>query len=118
MQIADLVDFIAGEEPDFQRPNAEIRPGDKFGRYEPRSGWTYVEVKGLNDGQLREGCVYARAFSRHYPTGREGYCYLSQLGLRIDEDTWTTLRENGWPGLGAALELAAADMAPTRLLHS
>ena len=109
MRIADLIDFIAGERPEFRTAQAAVRPGDKFGRYEPAAGWTYVEVAALNDGQLRPGCVYARAFSRRYPAGRDGYCHLSQLGLRIDDATWATLRSTGWPALGAALRINTDD---------
>jgi hypothetical protein len=103
MRIGELVDFIMGTQPDFHAPDAAVAPGDKFGRYEERAGWTYVEVSAFNDGQLRPGCVYAKAFSRRYPAGRDGYCHLSQLGLRIDEEAWAALRAEGWPALGVAL---------------
>jgi hypothetical protein len=109
MRIADLIDFIAGERPDFRTATAAVRPGDKFGRYEQAAGWTYVEVAALNDGQLRPGCIYARAFSRRYPAGRDGYCHLSQLGLRIDDATWAALRASGWPAVGAALGIGGDD---------
>lgn len=111
MRIADLIDFIAGERPDFRTAAAAVRPGDKFGRYEQDAGWTYVEVWALDDGQLRPGCVYARAFSRRDPAGRDGYCYLSQLGLRIDDATWAALRAGGWPAIGAVLCIGT-DSAP------
>ena len=118
MRIADLIDFISGERPDFRSQDAAVQPGDKFGRYEPPTGWTYVEVSGLNDGHLHEGCVYAKAFSRRYPAGRAGYCYLSQLGLRIDEDSWISLRAGGWPALGVALGIGADDDPVPRPLDS
>lgn len=113
MRIAHLVDYIAGERPDFEAPGGALRPGDKFGRYEQSVGWVYVEVTALNDGQLREGCVYASAFARSCPGGREGYCYLSQLDLRLDDLTWAALRAAGWPAPGALLGLGA-DEAPAR----
>jgi hypothetical protein len=118
MRIADLVDFISGTPPDFHRPDAQIRPGDKFGRYQRQSGWTYVEVIALNDGHLPDGCVYARAFSGHHRAGREGYCRLSQLGLRIDHEAWSALRASGWPPLGAVLGFGADEPDPSRPLHS
>ena len=111
MRIADLIDFIAGERSASGGADAAVRPGDRFGRYEQATGWTYVEVSALDDGQLRPGCVYARAFSRRYPAGRDGYCYLSQLGPRIDGATWAALRARGWPALGVALGFGA-DSAP------
>jgi len=114
MRIADLIDFIAGERPDFRTAATAVRPGDKFGRYEPTGGWTYVEIAALNDGQLRPGCVYARAFSRRNPAGRDGYCYLSQLGLRIDGATWAVLRAGGWPAVGAALGIGTDDAQAAR----
>lgn len=118
MRIADLIDFIAGERPDFRSAEAAVRPGDKFGRYEQDAGWTYVEVAALNDGQLRPGCVYARAFSHGCPAGRDGYCHLSQLGLRIDDATWATLRSAGWPAVGAALGIGTDDALAPRLLDA
>lgn len=114
MRIADLIDFIAGERPGV--PDAAVQPGDKFGRYEEPDGWTYVEVAALNDGRLRAGCVYAKAFSRRYPAGREGYCYLSQLGLRIDDATWIALRAGGWPAPGVALGIGTEDAPAPRSL--
>jgi hypothetical protein len=116
MRIADLIDFIAGERRDFRTAAAAVRPGDRFGRYEQAAGWTYVEVSALNDGQLRPGCVYARAFSPGSPAGRDGYCYLSQLGLRIDDATWAVLRAGGWPAVGAALGIGTDDAPPPRCL--
>lgn len=115
MRIGERVDFIIGARPDFHGPDAAVRPGDKFGRHEEGAGWTYVEVAAPNDGQLRPGCVYAKAFSRRHPAGREGYCYLSQLGLRIDERTWATLRADDWPALGVALGIGS-DQPPARPL--
>ena len=118
MRIADLIDFISGKRPDFGTPGAAVRTGDKFGRYEDAAGWTYVEVSALNDGRLREGCVYARAFSRRYPAGREGYCYLSQLGLRIDDATWSALRAAQWPAPGVPLGFGTEDDPAPRSLDS
>jgi hypothetical protein len=117
MRIANLIDYIAGERPDFRAPGAALRPGDRFGRHEQSVGWVYVEVTALNDGRLREGCVYARAFARSFPAGREGYCYLSQLDLRIDDLMWTALRASGWPAPGVALGLGV-DEAPRAALDS
>ena len=118
MRITDLIDFIAGERPDFRSATAAVRPGDKFGRYEQAAGWTYVEVAALNDNQLRPGCVYAKAFSRRYPAGRDGYCHLSQLGLRIDDATWAALRAGGWPALGTALRIGADDATASGTLDA
>ena len=109
MRIADLIAFITGAPPDFHGPDAAVEPGDRFGRFEEPAGWTYVEVSALDDRHLREGCVYARAFSHEQPAGREGYCHLSQLALRIDDDTWDALRASGWPTLGVVLGLGADD---------
>ena len=103
MRIADLIDFIVGERPNLRPADAAVRPGDRFGRYEEDAGWTYVEVSALADGRVPAGCVYARAFSHRDPAGREGYCYLSQLELRIDGPAWAALRADGWPAPGVVL---------------
>ena len=95
-----------------------VQPGDKFGRYERRIGWTYVEATAPNDGALRDGHIYAKAFSRHFPHGREGYCHLSQLGLRIDESTWGALRAAGWPALGVVLGIGDDPAPAPRLLDN
>jgi hypothetical protein len=118
MRIAELVDFITGVRPDFHSPDAALQPGDRFGRYDTRGGWTYVEVSELNDGHLHAGCVYAKAFSRRHPTGREGSCHPSQLGLRIDDDTWLALRAAGWPPLGAVLGIDTQELPGRRPLTS
>jgi hypothetical protein len=109
MRIADLIDFIVGKRPILRPADAALRPGDKFGRYEEAAGWTYVEVSALNDGQVPVGCVYARAFSQRDPHGREGYCHLSQLGLRIDDPAWAALRADGWPAPGVVLGFGTGD---------
>jgi hypothetical protein len=109
MRFAEVIGFIMGEPADFRAADARVRPGDRFGRYEQSAGWTYVEVSALNDGHLRPGCVYARAFSRRHPAGRDGYCYMSQLGLRIDDASWAMLRAGGWPAVGVALGIGADD---------
>ena len=129
MRIADLIDFIMGKRPGFGSAASPVRRGDKFGRYEQAAGWTYVEVAALNDGRLRPGCVYAKAYSSRHPTGRDGYCHLSQLGLRIDAATWAALGARGWPAVGVALGIgadgapppcapSAADLAPDPTANS
>jgi len=112
MRIADLIDFIVGERPNLWPADAAVRPGDRFGRYEEGAGWTYVEVSALTDGRVPAGCVYARAFSQRDPAGREGYCYLSQLELRIDDPAWAALRAEGWPAPGVLLGFGTGDAPP------
>jgi hypothetical protein len=103
MTLSDVLAFIVGDEPEFRRPDAHIRPGDKFGRYEGRDGWIYVEVLELNDGRIPDGCVYARAYSPRVAAGREGYCRLSELDLRLDDAAWAVIRANRWRAPGCAL---------------
>lgn len=111
MRLSDVIAFMMGDE---LGPDAvpEVRPGDKFCRFERRQGeWIYVEVTGLDDGDLPQGCVYASAFCRNVPSGRSGYCRLDELHLRLDDEAWEVVRRHGWAAPGVALGLDGAGAA-------
>jgi hypothetical protein len=114
MTLSELLTFVLGEAPDSHAADAQvwIQPGEKFGRYQGRDGWIYVEITGLNDGMLPSGWLYARAFGQRFPHGRAGCCRLSELDLRFDERTWQAIRGTGWREPGAALNLEELLAAP------
>lgn len=105
MRLSDVIAFLTGDDLN-QSHDLELRPGDKFCRFEGRHrDWIYVEVTALNDGSLPQGCVYATAFCRSLPSGRAGYCRLDELHLRLDQEAWDIIRQHGWSAPGVALGL-------------
>lgn len=105
MRLSDVIAFLTGDDL-AQGLDLEVRPGDRFCRFEGRHrDWIYVVVTALNDGSLPEGCIYATAFCREIPSGRSGYCRLDELHVRLDLDAWEIIRCHGWSAPGVALGL-------------